>query len=101
MDEEKEVIEKEYAKRTEYISLFSGELGRKILNDLIANHCVLSATFSSDPYRTAFNEGQRNVVLRILNMIIKNPSDLLDRVREIEAQMKKHSEMERAMNDYG
>lgn len=98
--DEKKALEKEYAKRMDYVSLFTSETGNRVLNDLMANHCVLTATLASDSHRTAFNEGQRNVVLRILNMIIKDPTDVLDRIRQIESEQKKYADMERAMNDY-
>ena len=41
--------------------------GRRFLWRLFSQCNVFSTTFSSDPYSTAFNEGQRNIGLIVLN----------------------------------
>ena len=43
--------------------------GKKILEDMKKAHHFYNSTFSPDPYTTAFKEGERNVVLRILTIL--------------------------------
>ena len=43
--------------------------GRAVLDDMEKAHFMKSSTFSPDPYETARNEGERNVVLRILTIL--------------------------------
>lgn len=43
--------------------------GMKVLGDLMKAHYFYSSTFSPDPCSAARNEGERNVVLRILTII--------------------------------
>jgi hypothetical protein len=66
-----------------YKKCFSSKEGRAVLNDLIRNHSIASSTVffdrggNSSPYYMYFNEGARNVVLRILNVLEKSPEDIL------------------------
>ena len=43
--------------------------GRDILEDLKKAHHYYDSSFSPDSYTTAFQEGERNVVLRILTIL--------------------------------
>lgn len=52
-----------------YKNVFSSVQGKEVLDDLIKSCYLLSPTFSKDPYETAFKEGQRNVVLKILQLL--------------------------------
>ena len=59
-------------KRADYVSVFSKKEGAKVLADLMATfHMGRSSHASGDPYETAFREGERHVVLHILNMLGK------------------------------
>jgi hypothetical protein len=51
-----------------YKECFSSPAGEIVLNDLIVAYGDRTS-FSSDPYGTAFKEGQRSVLLRIRAMI--------------------------------
>jgi hypothetical protein len=55
-------------------SAFNTGDGKKVLDYLKKNH-LLRSNFSSDPYQMAFWEGQRSIVLTIVNTIerIDNP----------------------------
>ena len=54
---------------TLYRRLFKSPDGQKVLKD-ISNMCGLSRTsFDADPYKTAYFEGQRSVILRILKSV--------------------------------
>lgn len=43
--------------------------GRNVLTDMMKAHHVFSSTFEPDALATAFREGERNVVLRILTIL--------------------------------
>jgi hypothetical protein len=52
----------------DYKTTFSTKEGERVLADLESAYYHRSS-FSKDPYETAFNEGSRAVVVRILNLI--------------------------------
>lgn len=58
------------ATKNHYLDTFvhSGS-GKLVMEDLVKAHHYNTSTFSSDPYLTAFREGERNVILRILTII--------------------------------
>lgn len=69
MAEIEEELHKEHAELVEnYKQCFTSPAGAKVLQDLEAayGHRI---SFSSDPYATAYKEGQRSMVLRILTML--------------------------------
>lgn len=43
--------------------------GREVLGDMMKAHHIMSPVFEADPYHTAFRDGERNAVLRILTII--------------------------------
>ena len=51
-----------------YKECFTSPAGVKVLKDLEAAYGN-RLSFNSDPYQTAFREGQRSMVLRVLTMI--------------------------------
>ena len=63
------------ASNKDYAITFGSDEGRKVLKDLLGYRDRIS--FDIDPYQTAFNEGQRSVVLRVT-------SKIKDLVREVE-----------------
>ena len=50
--------------------------GREILEDLKKAHHYYDSSFSVDAYTTAFQEGERNVVLRILTILKQHEEEL-------------------------
>ena len=52
-----------------YKRLFGCADGRTVLDDLENRGCFLRSTFSTDPGRTAFQEGRRSLVLHVRHMI--------------------------------
>lgn len=53
-----------------YKRVFGSEDGQKVLYNLMRNHFVLQPTLiKSDPIVMSFNEGARNVVLRIMTLM--------------------------------
>ena len=57
---------KQLGKLKAYQDLFNDPNGEKVIQDLMTRFGMKTSTFNTDPYVTAFNEGQRNVVLYIL-----------------------------------
>lgn len=68
-----------YLKTTNlYKQIFLSPEGKEVLKDL-AMHCNYDNTsFNKDPYRMAFEEGRRSVVLDILNRLAYTLEDILD-----------------------
>ena len=64
------------ASNKDYAITFGSEQGRRVLKDLLGYRDRIS--FDPDPYQTAFNEGQRSVVLRGTSKI----KDLVKAVEE-------------------
>jgi hypothetical protein len=52
-----------------YKRVFASDDGKVILSDLASRFKMLSCSFMGNINETVFNEGQRNVVLFMLNMI--------------------------------
>ncbi len=52
----------------DYKTTFSTKEGERVLADLESAYYHRSS-FSKDPYETAFKEGQRAVIVRILNLL--------------------------------
>ena len=56
-------------RRDDYETTFSTEAGQRVLADLMANfHMGRSSHAAGDSHETAFREGERHVVLHIMNM---------------------------------
>lgn len=65
-----EMSQREHDLREAYKICFSGEAGKKVLEDLIAAHYIGRSTYESatdSPNIVAYREGGKNAVLRILS----------------------------------
>ncbi len=49
-----------------YSFTFTSSTGEEVLKDLVSAY-YHRGSFSKDPYETAYKEGQRSVIIRILN----------------------------------
>lgn len=65
-----------------YTGVFKTDDGQAILADLCRTFHVFSSTMGENPQETAFNEGARSVVLRILKTINTDPKQLEQLLRE-------------------
>ena len=66
-----------------YRHLFSQPDGEQILRDLAHTHFMYTNTLvENDPLTSAFNEGQRAVVLRILQLLRKEQAWMLEEVQQ-------------------
>lgn len=52
-----------------YKECFISEAGQEVLQDLVKSCGIFHSSFSADPYENAFMSGQREIVLRILNVL--------------------------------
>lgn len=81
--------ERQYARVIDYQSTFNSHVGRKVLYDLMRASFYLTPTLDGrhpDAVAMAFNEGQRAVVLRILQILKMNPNKLLELIKEGERE---------------
>ena len=70
---------------SDYNRVFSTEQGKRVLFDLLENSHYLSSSFvDGDPHKTAFHEGERNIVGKILTRIHTTPEKLDELFRERE-----------------
>lgn len=66
-----------------YKEVFSSELGRKVLLDLMKDNHMGSSTFVEDKSDlSAFHQGERNVILKILHRMKTNTEQLLKNLEE-------------------
>lgn len=79
----KKMIEKKVARTMDYKRAFSSEQGKRVLYDLIASHHLMRPTYvRGDAIEMAYNEGQRNVVLRILSILETTEEAMTNLIRE-------------------
>ncbi len=60
---------KEKAIIQKFKRVFSGSEGEEVIKELMKKNFVLDSSFTSDPYRTAFNEGRRSLIMDILYIL--------------------------------
>lgn len=65
-----------------YKRLFSTEDGQIVLKDLMRAGHFDQPSFDADPYLTAFNEGERHLLLRIIRTINSDPEKLLQLIKD-------------------
>lgn len=67
MRDRKEILAQ---RRKDYADLFGTTLGQKVLRDMMDRHSIFTQAFEPmDPCSSAFNEGQRCVVLGVLELV--------------------------------
>ena len=59
----------EKRKREDFKEVFGTEQGKNVLALLANSHFVYRTTHSNDPYTSAWQEGQRTVVMEIINLV--------------------------------
>ena len=62
--------------RSAYKHILESDDGAVVLDDLELRFHIRSPVFSNDPYETAFRDGQRSVVLFIMNMLKDRPPQI-------------------------
>ena len=67
----------------DYISVFSSPEGKRVLFHLMQTHGILGTCFvEKDSHQSAFKEGERNVVLRLLAILKQDPMKIQERIEE-------------------
>ena len=59
----------EKGKRKSFKEVFSGEEGQDVIAMLANAHYVFRTSHANDPYTSAWQEGQRTVVMEIINLV--------------------------------
>lgn len=72
----KEEFKNEIERTRAYHNVFSSELGERVLWDIARNSYFDHHTLDELPHRMAAHEGMRNVVLRILSILERDPAKL-------------------------
>lgn len=82
MDKDKQKALRGIARIRLYHKVFAGPDGRAVLYDLMRTHGILSSNFDKDPAVLASREGERGVVLRIMQILKTDPKQLEERIDE-------------------
>lgn len=82
----KQQAQKQLDKIQAYKDVFGTAQGKIVLDDLMQMHYVLNSTFDKDANtnKIILNEGERNVVLRILSLMKMNTKKLQQRINSHE-----------------
>ena len=64
--------------------IFDSEEGRSFLYELMKSTKFFGSTFDENPYKAAYNEGARSVVVNILDILKLDTKRLLEIVKEQE-----------------
>jgi hypothetical protein len=89
--EEKSSARRQIAKAVDYQNTFRSEHGKRVLNDLVSQHFVMGSTFNGDVQTMAFQEGQRQVVLRILTVLKLDAEKVQNLIRESDEYVRKQN----------
>tara|TARA_R110002050_G_scaffold22588_2_gene61464 strand:+ start:4537 stop:4743 length:207 start_codon:yes stop_codon:yes gene_type:complete len=54
----------------DYLGTFTTDEGKRVYEDLKRAYYYRSS-FDTDPYKTAYQEGQRSVIIRLINLMSK------------------------------
>jgi len=65
--------QKQVTRIIDYKTTFNTGAGKRVLNDLFKTCGMLTTSFDENLHTMAFKEGQRNVVLHILNKLKMDP----------------------------
>ncbi len=68
----------------DYQQLFNSPIGKKVLHDLMKVHGFMRISHSEDSHDTAFREGERSVVVRILNILKMDLNQIEERIKSNE-----------------
>mgnify|MGYP003655321819 CR=1 FL=1 len=54
--------------KQDYMTCFDTSEGKRVLEDLVSAY-YHRESFTPDPYSTAYREGQRSVIIRLINLM--------------------------------
>lgn len=81
---DKEVAKRSVTKAALYQEVFGTTSGKKIIQDLMRTHHLLGSTYDGDVNGTLIREGERRVLLRILNILKLDVQSLHERIESYE-----------------
>lgn len=55
--------------RTDFKACFNSDAGKRVLDKLVKDHYVFKTQPTPDPYLAAWQDGQRSLVLKIMEMV--------------------------------
>lgn len=70
-----------------YNDVFRTPQGQLVLEDMMETHHMLRSTLHKSVKEMVFNEGERNVILRILRLINTNPAYMRERIEQYERDL--------------
>lgn len=83
MSKRKELAEKKYLAYREF---FTSELGEEILTDLMRAAHYNTSVIGRDPYETYYNEGQRGLLLQIMQTAKLTPKQINRLTRKLDEE---------------
>jgi hypothetical protein len=91
--QQKSAASRQYAKALDYKRTFESKSGQRVLQDLMDVHHMLRLSFDEkNPQVTAFREGERNVVIRILSILKTDIEKLKVHIEEIERNAREYTD---------
>jgi len=75
----RKATERAQALHEAYRHTFSSEAGQRVLNDLMHRFHIFGSTFAEDARAHAFREGERNVVIDIIDKLDISPEEFRER----------------------
>ena len=74
----KDLARSKASKIQTYLDVFTNEKGREVLLDLMNQGFILKPTAADTAHESALNEGKREMMLYILDMVTYNVEDIMD-----------------------
>ena len=96
----KDLARSKAKKIQDYLDVFGSEKGREVLLDLMEQGFVLKPTAGATIQDTALNEGKRELVLYIMDMITYDMNDLIDIIGNTTKKRKETQNEEREEFDF-
>lgn len=79
---DKKVSKRSIAVVSDYRETFATDFGQRVLWDMMKQFMLRTSYADGNPHGTAFNEGQRDVLLHILRKLKTDPQKLLKEIEK-------------------
>ena len=84
MTAEQKLSKRYIAKVSDYNKTFSSPTGKLVMEDMFRAHGMLNSTFNGNGLESAYQEGQRSVIIRILKITSTKPEKLQQMITRME-----------------
>lgn len=81
---EQKLAKRYIAKVSDYNKTFTSPTGKLVMDDMFKAHGMLNSTFNANSLESAYQEGQRSVILRILKITGTKPAKLKQMITRME-----------------